>query len=259
MAKFIAIIYIISLHLIVGLFLVKSDVIQRVESKLGMSQGQKSEPELTRFFYDMVHYHSRMDGSVPDGSVIFIGDSIIQSLYVAAIVNPSVNYGIGGDTTIGVLQRISTYESINRASAVVVAIGLNDMKFRSDEEIIQNYKAIVERIPGNVSLIFSAILPIDTRVLADSETRNQRRIKEINSSLEKLAKESKNIFFVNAGELLVDSNGNLASGFHGGDGVHLNSKGYSVFINFFIEKFHNSVCESTDCTGVSLGYENGKI
>lgn len=116
--------YVIILHLLVVLMLFKSDFIQRVEAKLGVDQ---SEPEISLFYKSMVDYHKRMDGSIPDGAVIFIGDSITQGLATSAISHAGVNLGIGLDTTAGVLNRLQFYKSIDRSKAVVLAIGVNDL------------------------------------------------------------------------------------------------------------------------------------
>ena len=59
----------------------------------------------------MVKYHSRMDGSIPDNSILFIGDSITQSLCVSAVADNSVNLGIGGDTTLDVINRLPKYKN----------------------------------------------------------------------------------------------------------------------------------------------------
>ena len=59
-----------------------------------------------------------MDGLIPEGATIFIGDSITQGLATSAVSNQSVNYGIGSDTTLGVLKRLPYYNSMNSAKAV---------------------------------------------------------------------------------------------------------------------------------------------
>ena len=228
MKKRLTITYILCIHLILGFVLFKSDFIQRVESKILF--GQYTKPKFTEHFNAMLDYHSRMDGNMPDGAVVFIGDSHIQGLCVSAIVPSSVNYGIGGDTTAGVLQRLPNYKSIGRASAVVIAIGINDMKFRSNEEILHNYSAIAGQIPENIPVIFSAVLPIDEEARDDWQGRNQDRIRSLNSELENLTREYENYFFVDGGALLTDAQGNLADEFHDGDGLHLNSKGNAIWI-----------------------------
>jgi lysophospholipase L1-like esterase len=148
------------------------------------------------------------------------------------MIHPLINcnYGIGSDTTFGVLQRLPAYKSIERASAVVIAIGVNDMKYRSNEDILHNYSVITDQIPKNIPVIFSAILPLDEEVREEWQGRNQNRIKRLNFKLEELTKISTNLFFVNAGQLLVDAKGNLADKFHDGDGIHLNSQGNAIWI-----------------------------
>ena len=227
MKKKILVIYVIGIHLLLGTTLMKSDFIKRVERKLGIAT---SHPEITEHFYQMISSHIRMDGNVPDKSVIFIGDSITQGLAVMAVVTPSVNYGIGSDTTVGVLQRLSIYKSIEKASAVVIAIGLNDMKYRSNKDILNNLKTISEQIPKNIPVVFSAILPVNEDIRGDSQERNNNRIIELNSKLKIFTEKFNNLFFVDSGRQLIDKKGNLAGQFHEGDGVHLNSRGNSIWI-----------------------------
>jgi len=143
-------------------------------------------------------------------------------------LNPVLN-GIGSDTTIGVLKRLSVYESIARCRAVVLAIGINDLARRSDQEIVENYKEIISAIPSNVAVVFSAILPVDER--ADEKLLGyNRRIREINEAARQFCFSSSRCRFINSGTELTDSSGNLAPEYHAGDGVHLNVKGYAVWI-----------------------------
>jgi lysophospholipase L1-like esterase len=230
MKRRIGVIYLVGIHVLLATVLLKSDFIDRVQATLGIQQTDLS-PEITEHFQRMLRYHRRMDGNVPDGAVIFIGDSITQGLCVSAVVSPSVNYGIGSDTTLGVLQRLADYKSVNRASAVVLAIGINDMKRRSNEEILKNYRSIIEHIPKTIPIVISAVLPLDEELDQEWQGRNQDRIKGLNSSIESLANRDSRIFFVNVGPLLVDASGNLADQYHDGDGVHLNSEGNAIWID----------------------------
>ena len=105
-----------------------------------------------------------IDPNVPSGSAIFIGDSITQGLCVSAVFTPSVNYGIGSDTTLGVLKRIPKYQSLNRASMVILEVGVNDLKRRKDEEILSNYSSILKLLPSHLSVIISGILPVNEAI-----------------------------------------------------------------------------------------------
>jgi hypothetical protein len=110
-------IYLSIIHVSLIFILLKSDFIPKVQAKLGF---EKSTQELTPHFKRMLTYHKRMDGNIPSGAVIFIGDSITQGLAVSAVYPKSVNYGIGSDTTIGVIKRLSDYKSLSRARAIVI-------------------------------------------------------------------------------------------------------------------------------------------
>ena len=102
-----------------------------------------------------------MDGNVPDRSVVFIGDSLTQGLCSDAIACPSVNYGVGNDTTVGVLARLPEYQSLRCASAIVLAVGVNDIMFRDNQHIVQNYRRILASLPQSVPIVCSAVLPVN--------------------------------------------------------------------------------------------------
>jgi lysophospholipase L1-like esterase len=187
-----------------------------------------SPSELTEYYHRLVRYHNRMDGNVPDGSVIFIGDSITQGLCVSAVAPLSVNYGIGGDTTVGVLNRLSIYQSMNRASVIVMAIGINDMARRSNEEILKNYALITDKLPAATPVIFSAVLPLDDEIHPWDDTNP--RIKALNAGLKAFCETSSRLHYLDIGNLLVDKKGNLADEYHDGDGVHLNAKSNAIWI-----------------------------
>jgi lysophospholipase L1-like esterase len=155
----------------------------------------------------------------------------MHRLPVSAVANPAVNYGIESDTTVGVILRIPTYNSIEKARAVVIAIGINDMKYRSNGNILHNFKEIARQIPSYVPVIFSAILPVDLEVRDEWHGISNDRIRKLNSKLKDITETSDNLFYVNAGSQLIDKKGNLADEFHNGDGVHLNPQGNAIWIS----------------------------
>jgi lysophospholipase L1-like esterase len=237
MKKRIILAYAIGIHMLLGVVLLKSDFIQRVQYKLGV---RTSQSEITDHFHRMLSYHSRMDGNVPNQSVIFIGDSITQGLCVTAVANPSVNYGVGNDTTVGVLQRLPVYRSLEKASAVVIAIGINDMRYRSNDKILYNYRSIADKISLAVPVIFSAVLPIDEDARDEWQGVNNRRIKELNSKLKDWTETSARLRYVDAGSRLVDERGNLADELYDNDGVHLNSLGNAIWIQQLRESVNDA-------------------
>jgi lysophospholipase L1-like esterase len=226
--------YLLMLHVLLGLVLAKSDFIEKVGYKLGVT----TKPELSAYYDRITTYHFRMDGNVPDGATLFIGDSITQGLATSAVANRAVNYGIGSDTTLGVLNRIRGYESLNRADAVVLAIGVNDLSRRSDEKIVANYEKILGSIPEEIPVVVSAILPVDERV--QRVNFENKRISQVNQLLRELALKYDNVTFSDAGSSLRSSDNNLKSDFHVGDGVHLSSAGYQVWIRELRQALNNA-------------------
>jgi lysophospholipase L1-like esterase len=252
MKKKIVIIYIVCIHVLLGFALLKSGFVFRVQKKLGISETKKTED--TKHFRKISGFYKHMDDNVPDGAVVFIGDSLIQGLCVSAVVPLSVNYGIAGDTTVGVLKRLPSYRSMRRAGAIVMAIGSNDIKFRTNEQTLQNYRAIAEKMPKNVPVIFSAVLPVDEKAHKDWRGWNQR-IKVLNADLQSFISNSKTLFFVDVGHFLVDDKGNLAHEYHVGDGLHLNSKGNAIWIKE-LQKTIRSARQSAELNGNSSRFHS---
>jgi lysophospholipase L1-like esterase len=215
-------IYIIVLHLALGLVLIKSDFLTKVASHLGALS-----PELTNHYYAMVSYHQRIDEQLPKGTVVFIGDSITQGLAVTNISPNAINFGIGSDTTVGVLQRLGAYSSLQRAEVIVLAIGVNDLKRRTEDAIIENYEHILNKLPAHTPVIVSALHPVDEPIWGGSGIN--QRITTVNRGLQRLTDHYDNRIYCDVGNRLSDRDGNLQDLFHTGDGIHLNEKGYQIW------------------------------
>ena len=214
--------YLIGIHLLLALVLWKSDFLQRVGFRLGWVSVW---PHHER----MMVYHRWMDPVIPDGSVIFIGDSITQSLPVCAVVPNGVNWGIGGDTTVGVLRRLREYRSLERAQAVVLAIGVNDLPWRSDEAILATWDEILAALPSGTPLLVSAMLPFDSRIWKGVGVDGTARRLHLNAEV-KSRVAARGGQWVDASSRLEDETGCLQLGFHTGDGIHLSPEGYQVWI-----------------------------
>lgn len=229
MLKTISIGYLLIIHILILVMLMKTDFIDRVKIKMGFPE---NAPELTHFYNDMVAYHKRVDPNLPDKSVIFIGDSFIQSLAVTAISPYGVNYGIGGDTTVGVLERLPFYASLKRAGKIILAIGGNDLTRRTPEGVIANYKDILESMPSLVEVVVVGMHPIDEKVKI-APGRTNESISIMNSMLKNLCSHYSNVAFFEMADQLRDSQGNLKLEYHEGDGIHLSQEGYKIWIEQF--------------------------
>ncbi|MCF6325012.1 MAG: GDSL-type esterase/lipase family protein [Gammaproteobacteria bacterium] len=223
--KTVVVIYLLLVHIFVGIAIVKTDIIARFQVKLGY---EVTSDELTPHYREMLAFQKRIDKNIPGKSLIFIGDSLTQGLAVIAVSPQSINYGIGQDTTVGVLKRIPFYRSILKSKAVIIAIGINDLKRRSNDEIVKNYLDIVGLIPKNIPVLLSAVLAVDE--VASGRAGFNERIKKLNGSLEDICKNSHRLHFLNISKLVVNSDGNLSTDYHLGDGVHLNGLGNKIWI-----------------------------
>ena len=120
----------------------------------------------------------------------------------------------------------------------MLAIGVNDLSRRSDEKIVTNYKKILDSIPEEIPVVVSAILPVDERVQRVNSENN--RISTVNKLLRDLSLKYDNVTFSDAGSSLRDPENNLKSDFHVGDGVHLSSAGYQVWIRELRRALNNA-------------------
>ena len=221
-------IYLILIHTFIGVTLVKTDIISFFQAKLGLETA-RSTKEMHHHYSTMLSFHLRVDKNILDNSVIFIGDSIIQGLAVSAVSPHSVNFGIGHDTTVGVLERIPYYESLTRSKTIVIAIGVNDLKKRENNEIIQNYLKIIDTLPSTVPVLFSAVLPLDE--IASKRIGINNRIREINDSLDSICATRNRLHFLNISPFVTGSNGDLLPKYHIGDGLHLSTQGNNIWIS----------------------------
>jgi lysophospholipase L1-like esterase len=187
----------------------------------------------------MVTYHKRIYANARPRSIIFFGDSLIQGLCVSCVTDNALNFGIGNDTTYGVYERLRAIKPRLNVKAIVLAIGINDLKQRNVGAIIPMHQKIIDTLPDNIPIILSAILPIDSKI-ANKNNRNNENIRLLNEELFARCANRTNCFFVNSGSKLIDHNGDLSHHNHIGDGIHLSPQGYEIWINdlrLIIEKY----------------------
>jgi lysophospholipase L1-like esterase len=221
------ILYGILLHVLLFIVLIKSNFILLVFDKVKVQRN-----ELTSYYHTMVALHHRVDQNLANHSSLFIGDSLTQGLAVSSIIGGAVNYGIGNDTTIGVINRLPYYESITTSNFIILAIGHNDLKYRNIAEIMDNFSLILSYLSPAKNIIVSAILPVDEVV---QQNINNKEIRQLNKALEVLSQDYGNVSFINIGKALSKSGG-LPSKYHIGDGVHLNKEGNQIWINILKER-----------------------
>ncbi|MDR7869043.1 MAG: GDSL-type esterase/lipase family protein [Sporomusaceae bacterium] len=123
--------------------------------------------------YLTLHYRIRtlffaIDPS-PARPVVFLGDSITyggdwEDLFPATLVE---NRGIGGDTTLGLLNRLDQVIAL-KPSQIFLMIGMNDLCYnRPIPEVIANYRRILgrfrEELP-DTKVYVQSVLPFNDRI-----------------------------------------------------------------------------------------------
>jgi len=219
--------YLIAVHALLVVALVKTDLIPRVAIKFGLVK--PLIPEEESIIPRLREVHQQMDSSVPAGAIIFLGDSITMALATAAIAPFAVNYGIGWQRSDQLIKSMDIYQSIKRAGRVVITIGTNDVLQGRESGIESRYQAILAKIPSNVAVIMSSVPPIGDiefggRKIADTKVRYAV------ASAKRACEADRRCRFVNAYEALT-SNRSPLPGVLLGDGVHLAPKGYELWIS----------------------------
>lgn len=210
--------YVFVLHLLIVGLVLKTDFIVRMKVKPDASP---VNPHVS----NMLMYHRWMDEFIPDGSIIFLGDSLTQGLATTAIAPNTVNYGIGSENTAQLLEAIPSYRSLMSAKAIFLNIGINDFVQNLGSDTKQRHERIFARMPPDVPLVWSGILPArDKRIpLAEIVSANQ--------NIAALCSSRKNCRYVDTWQLFADKDGQPIDSMFLDDGTHLSHQGYAKWIS----------------------------
>jgi lysophospholipase L1-like esterase len=120
-----------------------------------------------------------------NGGVAFVGDSITEGHdWNAAYPDLTIrNYGIGGDTTIGLAGRLQQIVAA-RPAKIFLLIGTNDLGNANARpaDIVTNYALVLDRLARdlpNTKVYMQTVFP--------REPRNAQAVREINDGLRALA------------------------------------------------------------------------
>ncbi|MCF7567862.1 GDSL-type esterase/lipase family protein [Sabulilitoribacter arenilitoris] len=194
--------------------------------------------------------------STKDLDILLIGNSITQgwggnrnfTTYkpgqeAANIHFKGINYvsaGISGDRTEHILWRIKNGNyNANKPKLITLAIGVNNFRFNSAEEISKGIEEIVElmehEFPDSQILFLG---PLPTGLDAHSERR--QKYNKIHKNIAYLD-ERPRINYYNLIDLFSDEKGNLKDNLYSKDGVHLKPEGYQVWGKFIKEKYNELI------------------
>ena len=172
-----------------------------------------------------------IDFSARPGAIWFFGDSIVQQMDTGRVTPRTINLGIGEDTINGVLNRIGDHPALPAAGGIVVAVGINDMRFHAPEDAARSYGQLLARLPSAIPIVVSAVLPVDERASRFQLAGWNARIHSLNTAIAELCAARPGCTFADAGPAVADATGNLGRSMHVGDGVHLSKDGYDRLID----------------------------
>ena len=159
--------------------------------------------------------------------IVFLGDSLTSSCEWHELFGNSLailNRGIGGDTSAGVLERISTVSGL-RPLAVFLMIGTNDAQLLgyTPADTLRNYRLILQDLrqssPGT-RIYVQSILP-------SRAPKFNKWSGEVNRGLRQLADEE-GLTYVDLRPSFLDSNQTLSERYTL-DGLHLTADGYFLW------------------------------
>ena len=165
-------------------------------------------------------------------SIVFLGDSITDEgdwseLFPAV---PVENRGIGGDTTLGVINRLNEVIAAKPAE-IFLMIGTNDLCFgRPIPEIISNYRFILTRFQAELpstKVYVESVLPFNDTLFPSRSLRTNDNISRLNVQIKELAKEY-DYRYIDLSPAFIDSDGRLPVKYTR-DGLHLNDAGYLIW------------------------------
>lgn len=177
----------------------------------------------------------------PDVDFVFVGDSITHSgMWSEFFPDISVaNRGVTGDTTADVKARLSTIFATNPEYAFIM-LGLNDIyKYVSAERIVSNYADIVEALQqNNIQVVIQSTIQC-LQVYCEDLVGEVNRLNE----LLKYYAGNNGVTFLNLNELSsIDGlDESLTS-----DGIHLNAKGYRVWVDILSSKINKLSSDAFD-------------
>lgn len=165
--------------------------------------------------------------------VLFIGSSSFTrwtSLQQDFPTVPLINRAFGGSTLLDVIRFQNEVVFKYPAKKIVIYCGENDLASSEKitaTEVFNRFKTLYKSIKKHepkVPIVYISIKPSPSRW-----KMNDRQI-ETNKLIENYINKKRNIVFVNIWDKMLDTNGNPKEDIFGPDRLHMNEKGYQIWI-----------------------------
>jgi hypothetical protein len=165
---------------------------------------------------------ARLADSVDPGAALFVGDSILASLDVGALVDRGVQLSISGDTTAAWSRASTTTPRPCRRAARGLPRRHQRPQYRRPAELYRPFARMLREVPAHVPVVMSAVLPVDERVM---DRYGNADVRAVNRVMAQACAARPGCTFADAAAAVTDAAGGLDPRYHTGDGVHLNGAG----------------------------------
>lgn len=208
--------------------------------KLLMSGDEQNE-SFSRYYYRQLTQHNKLPQSITD--VLFVGDSIIDEFHVSEVINlSSINRGLSGDTSGGLLSRLPSILNSVDSKVVVVLIGTNDVLREVPLSHIKDNLIQINEILRN-SERYVVIIPV--LQMADYRPKANKYSRDVNKLLLRDIQEEPCATSLDISSLLSPTGFLLHK--YTDDGVHLNADGYLTLTNLLNKLLSNRQhCKEAD-------------
>lgn len=194
---------------------------------------QAQEQKHSTFYYQRATLFEVLPMSKSD--IIFLGNSITNGGEWAELLrNPHAkNRGISGDTTQGVLDRLSTITK-GKPSKIFLLIGTNDLsRGKSVDEVAKNVEKIVERVKREspaTKLYVQSVFPVNPKFNKFLGHMNrQKDIAALNAKIKAIAARH-GVTYIDVYKSLVTPSTDVMNPEYTNDGLHLLGKGYLKWV-----------------------------
>lgn len=192
------------------------------------------EQKHSTFYYQRATLFEVLPTSKSD--IIFLGNSITNGGEWAELLrNPHAkNRGISGDTTQGVLDRLSTITK-GKPSKIFLLIGTNDLsRGKSVDEVAKNVAKIVERVKREspkTKLYVQSVFPVNPKFNKFLGHMNrQKDIAALNAKIKAVAARH-GVTYIDVYKSLVIPSTDVMNPEYTNDGLHLLGKGYQKWVD----------------------------
>jgi lysophospholipase L1-like esterase len=164
-----------------------------------------------------------------DGISLFMGDSLTFGMAVSNLPFKAENFGINGDTVVGLAARVPRY-SYKGVDRIYLQIGVNDWQRDRWHSYEADYRKVLAALPAGVPLVLQSLTPTGVDAPNWFNTGlHTASLKAENERLRLLCAARRNCSFIDLATPLSGADGHLLPAYDSGDGIHLTSCGYEAW------------------------------